>query len=340
MRRYGLRTATAYTLLGQAVAQLATRTVGGEFHHTQPAPADLELRRRQLGSDITSGTISITIAPDETCGFDQFGDTDSAWICQSSRHCSWESGRLNLVFCGLQNLITTCQDSTFAVDTDLCDSACQSNTLIGACTTSAYPSCVEVGLGDGVSTWMCMNKSTTSSISTTRRLEDREFTTLILVDGTPISTFISSSTTTSSTTTSSTSTLPTHIPNGGPNVGAIVGGVVGGLAVIGLTVLAILLILRRQKRNQTTPPKPSPGLAPQAQPESSIQDTHDVMASPTQTEDGATLNSPVKSQRQNFSPPPTYDPHLQHVPGPDGVQIYELDEDMTGHHHGSMQEMH
>lgn len=132
MHRYGLRTATAYTLLGQAVAQLATRTVGGEFHHTQPAPADLELRRRQLDSDITSGTISITVAPDETCGFDQFGDTDSAWICKSSRHCSWESGRLNLVFCGLQNLITTCQDSTFAIDTDLCDNACQSNTLIGA----------------------------------------------------------------------------------------------------------------------------------------------------------------------------------------------------------------
>ncbi|KAH7157771.1 hypothetical protein B0J13DRAFT_520492 [Dactylonectria estremocensis] len=219
---------------------------------------------------------------------------------------------------------------------------------------------------DSVSTWGCNNESSTYTIATTQSLQGRQFSTLILVDGTPISTFISSSATdvtdtitttteppdttshSSTTTISSTSTSQTDVPNDGPNVGAIVGGVVGGLAVVGLTVLGVLLIihLRRRNRNQTTPHHPNSGPAPQVQPESGIQETHYVMASPTQTENRASLASPVKSQGQGFSPPPsvspyalyptTYAPPPQQVSGPGGVQMYELGEDNAGHYDGSI----
>ncbi|KAH8685104.1 hypothetical protein BGZ61DRAFT_534290 [Ilyonectria robusta] len=362
MHRYGFGIATAYTLLGQAVAQLATRTVGGGFHNAQPAPTDWELRRRQLDGDISSGTISITIAPDETCGFDAGGNP--YWTCPNNRRCSWESGRLNLIFCGWQALATSCIDSTSVYNTDLCDDACFSNTRHIFCTQSAYPSCVDIAIGGDITTWGCNTAFTTYSLDTTQSLEDREFSTLILVDGTPITTYISSLATAESGTTKSTdtaidsgttaissTTTSTHSSGGGTNVGAIVGGVVGGLAVIGLIVIGVLLILhlRRRKRNEITPP-PNSGLAPQAQPESTMQNTHNFVASPTQPEYGANLNSPVKSQGQGFPPPssvsphapqqPMYSPPLHQVPHPGAVHTFELDGDRTSHHHGSIQELH
>lgn len=50
-------------------------------------------------------------------------------------------------------------------------------------------------------------------------------------------------------------TTGTSSPQSSTSVGAIVGGVVGGLAVVGLTVIAALLLLRRRKgaQDQTQP---------------------------------------------------------------------------------------
>lgn len=81
---------------------------------------DHGLHRRQ-NRRLTSGTLTITVAPDQTCGFDTNEDAVS---CPRSKRCSWESGRINHVFCDLRYIQTTCLDRTDALDPDRCDLDC------------------------------------------------------------------------------------------------------------------------------------------------------------------------------------------------------------------------
>ncbi|KAK7598386.1 hypothetical protein V3481_000018 [Fusarium oxysporum f. sp. vasinfectum] len=275
MHRYEPRKGASHMLPGQAAVRLPPRTVAGGSHQAQPVPTDLELRPRQFesdtseslsdltlptGSDLTSvfednlttGTLTITVAPDATCGFD--GRGSPGWICPSSRRCSWESSDLGLAFCGFAYLATTCIDRTAYTDTDLCDSACLSNTLNGFCTESGRPSCMEIGFGDVFSTWVCGKESTSYSFDTTQDLGKRDFRTLVVFDGTVVGTS-SSVTTTHNPPNPSTPIRPTPP---GPNVGAIVGGVIGGLAFIGLAALGVLYFRRRH-------PRPDPYPTPQIQ---------------------------------------------------------------------------
>ncbi|KAK2931863.1 hypothetical protein FoTM2_009380 [Fusarium oxysporum f. sp. vasinfectum] len=195
--------------------------------------------------------------------------------------------------------------------------------------------------GDGIYYYACDSSSYQIAIETSQALETRVFSTMIIADGTPLSSSTSSS-------------LSTNISlSHGPDVGAIVGGVLGGLAIIALIILGVLgtLFLQRRKRNKPRPLEPNPSPSPHIQPQSDITDRNSIIASPTSTElDGATLSSPMTPQGHIISshpiiktnatyqiahsPPPIYET-LE--PGPS--QIYELDERRTDHHRGSMQEM-
>ncbi|SCO76920.1 uncharacterized protein FRV6_01132 [Fusarium oxysporum] len=287
----------------------------------------------------TSGTITITIAPDNTCGFDNQGQ--AFWTCDSGTRCSWESGQINHAFCGWDGLWTTCLNSSIAMDTHLCGKACTQNPYIGFCNISSIPACVTVDLGNGIHDYDCETSSYRTSVETSLSLETREFTTMILVDGTTASSITSP--------TSSTNISPTH----GPEAGAIVGGVLGGLAIIALIVIGVLgtLFLRRRKRNKPTPLEPNSSPPTHIQPQSDTPDRNNIIASPTLTElDGAIMSSPVTPQAHTISshpivkhhttyqtahsPPPIYET-LDPVPG----QRYELDEGGTNHHRGSMQEL-
>lgn len=78
------------------------------------------LQRRE-NTHLTAGTITITVAPDPTCGFDVRHEVVT---CPISKRCSWESGQINNVFCDLRYIKTTCLDSTDALDPDRCDLDC------------------------------------------------------------------------------------------------------------------------------------------------------------------------------------------------------------------------
>lgn len=118
-------------LIGKAIS-IAPRTrtfpdsVGGS--DSGYLRLDHGLHRRE-NSRLTAGTLTITVAPDPTCGFDANEDVVT---CPSSKRCSWESGRIDNVFCDLRYIRTTCLDRTDALDPDLCDLDCieDANTLL------------------------------------------------------------------------------------------------------------------------------------------------------------------------------------------------------------------
>lgn len=72
--------------------------------------------------------LTITVAPDSTCGFITGGYRPMT--CINGRACSWESGKLNAIFCGLQKIYTTCLNRDDALDPDICGDSCKSNWFI------------------------------------------------------------------------------------------------------------------------------------------------------------------------------------------------------------------
>ncbi|KAH6965052.1 hypothetical protein EDB82DRAFT_467041 [Fusarium venenatum] len=276
------------TLPGRELVQHATVTIAGDFHHDESLAIDNKLRQRQVDSNPILGTLTITTAPDATCAFNNRGDP--AMVCPYGRRCSWESGELNVAFCGAQSLHTTCYDYTALNDLGECDRECLSNRYNGGCTLSFAPSCVLYHLGNSISIWGCMSLSTSYRVYTIRDVEERDFSTITVVDGTPlrsptdIVTFTDDGTSTAddasttkptdtdisddlaSPSISRTITQPTHDPNPGPKVGTIVGGVLGGLAIVAFGILGVWYFWGRQtKRPDNSPPHIDNGPAPHVQ---------------------------------------------------------------------------
>ncbi|RSM13595.1 hypothetical protein CDV31_005765 [Fusarium ambrosium] len=214
-----------------------------------PQDTNTSLQRLEAASDLAkelSGTLTITVAPDATCGYDSIDDP--ALVCEG-RPCSWELSRHARIFCGFTSLRKTCLDSWAYHNTKLCDSKCRTNTLTYSCPSSDAPYCLRVRLGSGIIHYTCHSAIASSDITiqTTKRFEEREFSTFLVVDGRRVSAI----------------SEPTAKPTGGsdPPVGAIVGGVVGGVAVIGLIILGVFglrMLGRRRSVNQATR-SPTPG---------------------------------------------------------------------------------
>ncbi|KAI8725661.1 hypothetical protein NCS52_00137700 [Fusarium sp. LHS14.1] len=254
-----LKIAVLIILAGNTAAlapPAATST--SDLEDTDPSLQRLEVR--QAASDfaeVFSGTLTITVAPDATCGFDSLGDP--ALVCEPDRSCTWERERHARVFCGWASFRSTCLDSSAYFDTKVCGTECRTNKLTHSCTSSKAPYCVRVRLGNGIIHYTCDSIATTrSTITSTRSLDKRKFSTVVLVDGTPV-----------------------ESPGPGPDppVGAIVGGVVGGVAVIGLIVLGgfgLRILGRRRSGNQTTQ---SPALGTPVQEQTHMPNTKAASAS-------------------------------------------------------------
>ena len=119
--------------------------------------------------------------------------------------------------------------------TDLADTSIHS-------TSSVAPYCLRLRFGSGIIAYTCHSTIVSSDVEfkTTQSFEEREFSTVVLVDGKPVETISG----------------PTDGPDPGPPVGAIVGGVVGGVGAIGLIVLGVFglrILGRRRSGNQATP---------------------------------------------------------------------------------------
>ncbi|KAM5526577.1 hypothetical protein FOXYSP1_21019 [Fusarium oxysporum f. sp. phaseoli] len=320
------------------------------LHKPHPVPLPPRLARRRGADEVTSGTLTVTVAPDATCGFN--GDGDPVWVCSGGRPCTWEAGEINRFWCGWARLITTCYDSTAYLDPAICNSECRANTRNAGCYVASQPICVELRLGDGILSYGCNTAAIDENFDSTPYMKPRNFNTVVFVDGFSETQWASDLeiTTTGATTKSvltittlsateessyptETSTFATSSPGRGPNVGPIVGGVVGGLAVIGLLVMGIfgLMLLRRRRDSAATPSELNSGLAPQPEIRSELPDKTQFVGSPTQA--GAYGVSTGYPNGPLTSPPP------QEAPSPGPVWSYELDGRETDHHHGSMHEM-
>lgn len=47
--------------------------------------------------------------------------------CINGKTCSWESGKLNAILCGLEGFFTTCLGRDDALDPDICGDSCKSD---------------------------------------------------------------------------------------------------------------------------------------------------------------------------------------------------------------------
>ncbi|RSL54309.1 hypothetical protein CEP54_009925 [Fusarium duplospermum] len=285
---------------------------------------DHGLHKRE-NSRLTSGTLTITVAPDPTCGFDTKEDVVT---CPSSKRCSWESGRLDNVFCDLRYIRTACLDRTDALDEDICDLDCLDDVNTLRCMESDYPYCLPVEFSGSISQWICHSTSSFVILFSTRDMEPRDFTTVVLVDGSPVTSWtnaIPSSTTrrTVTVTREASETADPKPPPPGINVGAVVGGVIGGLAFVSLVVIGIILILRRKRDKAEANEPPLPDYTAQ----SNIPDAKS-MAAPTLTQPySPTPVSPIESPNGGMPPPAFYqhpEPYGIASPGHQNMNAHEL----------------
>ncbi|RGP76300.1 hypothetical protein FLONG3_5346 [Fusarium longipes] len=260
------------TALGREPVHLAKASIENGLHQAEPTAVNNKLEQRQVDSNPLLGTLTITVAPDATCAFNNRGDP--ALICSYNRRCSWESGDMNVAFCGFQSLYTTCYDYTAMNDLSQCDGNCRSNTHNGFCTASFYPYCNLYDLGGGISTWQCNASPASYWAATTQELEDRNFNTMTLINGSPwqtptplstpadIITSASDDTTIASSSSSATTSFTVRPdPHPVPSVGAIAGGVIGGLAIVALGILGVWYLCHRRSKR----PQPYNGPAPYIQ---------------------------------------------------------------------------
>lgn len=77
----------------------------------------------------TTETLSITVAPDNICGF-YTPNTEHSFTCTPGTKCMWENVKYNVAFCGERDFKTGCMNSVDALNIDKCDEDCRRNTNI------------------------------------------------------------------------------------------------------------------------------------------------------------------------------------------------------------------
>ncbi|KAF5245997.1 hypothetical protein FANTH_7087 [Fusarium anthophilum] len=212
--------------------------------------------------------ITVTIAPDETCGY-VGGNEDAPVTCPSSRLCSWAvTGGLGLLACESQIYIT-CLESSRAVNSTRCNDVCQSNTFNLLCTNSNRPFCRTYVYPSGIFDYGCASTTVEDLVRVQFTFEGQKNPKLSIVTltdeasgglGEPVTVTVQGKATGSPSAVtvymipqppseSTTSSESSSSSNKSTPVGAIVGGVVGGVAVLGLIGLGAFCLVRRQKRN-------------------------------------------------------------------------------------------
>ncbi|UPL01899.1 hypothetical protein LCI18_012833 [Fusarium solani-melongenae] len=324
-------------MLAQGATALVPQTHALSTNFDKPQPTSFgsenELHRRsyEYDSELLSGTVTITVAPDPTCGFDENGYD---MTCPDSTRCSWQAGTINAVFCGLEDITTTCFDRSKATDTDICDSNRTSNTIYNKfCIESSFPYCLPVEFSGSISQWVCHSTSSFLVLFSTLDMQPRDFTTVVLVDGNPVTSWTnvvimdpSTPSTTRRTVTvtmESTETTQTKPPTSAVNVGAVVGGVIGGVALVSLVIIGVMLFLRR-KREKAEPNDSPPDNAIQ----SNMPDAKAMAVSPTITQPySSTLISSIEPQSGGIPPPAFYqhpEPYGTASPGHQSLEAHEL----------------
>ncbi|KAM0200686.1 hypothetical protein ACHAPA_008692 [Fusarium lateritium] len=302
-------------------------------------------------------TLSITVAPDNTCGF-YTPNTAYHFTCTAGVKCMWENDKYNVAFCGERDFKTACMNSADALNPDKCDEDCRRNTNIQKCTADTKTECYTVYFPNNIEKYPCHSVSGFSSMIFPSGIETYEESSLQVAVFPALATSIvddvssieaasldvassigaASSKATAQSETTRPATTVTSVPPGEAdedsntgggeksNVGAIAGGVVGGVAVIVGAGLAIFFILRRDsKKKQAAQPQMIDQTYTQPQtPYEMASQQQQMHPHPYQDWPPA---SPPPSWQQSPSPPilqhPTA-PILVEAPGEKVAQIHEI----------------
>ncbi|KAF5971575.1 hypothetical protein FCOIX_9810 [Fusarium coicis] len=266
-----------------AVAALASfsldKTSAFEFDIPPSAPEPTSparlraIRHVYARADATTETLSITVAPDNTCGF-YTPNTSFFFTCTGGVKCMYENDKYNVAFCGERDFKTACMNSADALNPDKCDVDCRRNTNIQKCTADTKTECYTIYFPNNIEKYPCHTQSGFSSMIFPDGVSDFEQSTLSVDVFPALATTEASSTEESTTEASSKSTSAastttvTGAPqnddgdenkddNGGSStpVGAIAGGVVGGVAIL-VAVGLIIFFIRRRDNNKKAAAQP------------------------------------------------------------------------------------
>ncbi|KAJ4251806.1 hypothetical protein NW757_006638 [Fusarium falciforme] len=237
--------AMAVSTAAMAISEPTGRRDAGYLY--QPAPTlmpemhELEKLQKQLlhlgkrQETASVNTYTVVNSPDETCGFLSGSPGNAINTERSSAYCavySYEDG-VKDYRCATASL-SRAQGVSFTYDGQRGRSF---TTLTVA--------------GDAVETPTPSSTSTTtteepeeSETETETPTESDDITTTITVDPDRV--------------TSAGPVETEHGKSDGPNIGAIVGGSIGGFVALSLIVLGAIWLLRRNKKNQTSPNQPAP----------------------------------------------------------------------------------
>ncbi|KAF5540533.1 hypothetical protein FNAPI_10502 [Fusarium napiforme] len=264
-----------------AVAALASfsldKTSAFEFDLPPSAPEPTSparlraIRHVYARADATTETLSITVAPDNTCGF-YTPNTSFFFTCTGGVKCMYENDKYNVAFCGERDFKTACMNSADALNPDKCDVDCRRNTNIQKCTADTKTECYTIYFPNNIEKYPCHTQSGFSSMVFPDGVSDFEQSTLSVdvfpalatteeVSSTEESTTEASSKSTSAASTTTVTGAPQNDDgeenkdnNGGSStpVGAIAGGVVGGVAILVAVGLIIFFIRRRDNKKKAT----------------------------------------------------------------------------------------
>ncbi|KAF5590207.1 hypothetical protein FPCIR_6470 [Fusarium pseudocircinatum] len=335
-----------------AVAALASfsldKTSAFEFDLPPSAPEPTSparlraIRHVYARADATTETLSITVAPDNTCGF-YTPNTSFFFTCTGGVKCMYENDKYNVAFCGERDFKTACMNSADALNPDKCDVDCRRNTNIQKCTADTKTECYTIYFPNNIEKYPCHTQSGFSSMIFPDGVSDFEQSTLSVDVFPALATTEASSTEESTTEASSksTSAASTTTVTGAPQnddgdenkedsgsstpVGAIAGGVVGGVAILVAVGLIIFFIRRRDNKKKAaaqplmsdqahTQPQMPYGMAPQQQ----QQHMHPYQEWHT--------GSPPPQGWQNSPSPPILGgaPVLVEAPDSNTAQIHEM----------------
>ncbi|KAK7413777.1 hypothetical protein QQX98_007344 [Neonectria punicea] len=275
---------------------------------------EVDLRRREDSS--THVTITVTMAPDETCGY-LSGEAGAAITCENNELCSWEVKMLDAVGCG-GILHTSCVPLTEFTDASSCNDVCQSNTWNLLCTETNKPFCRTYDFPDGVRDYRCASTSVEDVQSvefTYRGQDDAGFSTTVISDGPQTTEEEETGSSTRPTVTvtyddtpGETSTAPPGPPkpHKDSNIGPIVGGAVGGLLVIALLIFGIFFFLRRSRKRKEAAAgaaAPAPGYGPPA-PAQQMQQPYDqvMVMTPEVKQTMVSSHNPADWRQSTVSP--------------------------------------
>ncbi|KAH7123353.1 hypothetical protein B0J13DRAFT_511690 [Dactylonectria estremocensis] len=255
------------------------------FPTPTPTPTNARQFQRADEGEDDGLKYTVTYAPNSTCGY-LSGSVQIPITCENKGVCLWELEYFRFIACEINEdtglAHTKCLQRDEALDPNLCDDVCASNTYNLFCTNETEPYCRTYAFPKGVRDYRCASTPATrvSSADFTYNGQDYPvFTTSTFaeVDETSPGPFGSLTTGTESTDTETTATKTTSTetrsvetssstsePTGDDkarsrNTEAIAGGTVGAF-VGGMLVLALVLYCRRRWHSRPTKTDPSESL--------------------------------------------------------------------------------